>query len=493
MTSQYVWRPQAGTQYAYVGCPVAEIFFGGARGGGKTDASLGRALFRALKYKADFKAHFIRRELTQLEPAIARSKQIYSNFGSFNETKKRWDFNGGGSLHFRYIERDADAEKFQGDSCTDLYFEEIGNFPDLAPLLKLKGILRSTAGVPSCFCATGNPGGPGHSLVKRRYIDPAPLGWTVIPEKDELTGLVEERIYIPSRITDNKLLMKNDPGYLSRLARTGSAALVRAWLNGDFDAIEGAFFEKFEKSSHVLRRIGLPRHWNVVRAGDWGSYYPFYFCWGAVASEDWVHPDGAYIPKGAIVVFNEWYGSRDHNNVGLKMPAADVGEEVARRDRQMGVKPTIQVMDPSAFKQDGGPSVAERMAKATNGKVFFHRADNRIQAKNGAMGGWDVMRERINGVEFTDEVSIPTLFFMDNCVDAIRTIPALQHDPSNPEKLMGVEDHPADAIRYMCMSRPWEAKSPVKPKLTQDFRSMTLDQLWASHSKSKTSSASWRV
>jgi hypothetical protein len=46
--------------------------------------------------------------------------------------------------------------------------------------------LRSSAGVPAGFRATGNPGGPGHQWVKARYIDPAPLGNRLI--RDEQTG-----------------------------------------------------------------------------------------------------------------------------------------------------------------------------------------------------------------------------------------------------------------------------------------------------------------
>ena len=42
-----VWRPQAGPQKALIDCPLSEIFFGGARGGGKTDGVLGKWSFDA--------------------------------------------------------------------------------------------------------------------------------------------------------------------------------------------------------------------------------------------------------------------------------------------------------------------------------------------------------------------------------------------------------------------------------------------------------------
>ena len=95
---------------------------------------------------------------------------------------------------FAYLERDADADMYQGHNYTRVYVEEVGNFPSPAPVMKLMATLRSGAGVPVDLRATGNPGGPGHQWVKARYIDPAPLGNRII--RDPVTGL--ERVFIPS-------------------------------------------------------------------------------------------------------------------------------------------------------------------------------------------------------------------------------------------------------------------------------------------------------
>ena len=98
------------------------------------------------------------------------------------------------------------------------------------------------------------------------------------------------------------------------------------------------------------------------------------------------------------------------------------------------------MLDPSAFIQDGGPSIAERMGTGSRGKVWFRRADNRRVHKTGgcANGGWDVMRWRMEGND--DGHAMMVVF--STAVDFIRTVPFLQHDPDRPEDVMtDSEDH----------------------------------------------------
>lgn len=330
--------------------------------------------------------------------------------------------------------------------------------------------------MPVCFSSTGNPGGVGQAAVKRRYIDPAPGGWQIIKERDEFTGLISERIYIPSRITDNQLLLRNDPGYLARLAQTGSEALVKAWLDGDFDAVEGAFFHEWSQFRHVIGQCPLPAHWTRFRSMDWGSFYPFYVGWFAYAAESWLHPSGKLIPQGSLILYREIYGSKANNNVGLKLPADVVGRMIAQND--LNDKIAYGVLDPSAFKQDGGPGNAERMARATEGRVFFRKADNARTGKDGAMGGWDEMRSRLRGIEIKgSNDTLPTLYIMDNCPTPIRIIPLAQHKKDHLEDLEIPEAHCLDAIRYGCMSRPWGQPLPPPMGPLRDIRDATFDEL----------------
>ena len=366
-----------------------------------------------------------------------------------------WRFPGGARLRFAYLEHDADADAYQGHGYTRVYVEEIGTFPRAAPVLKLMATLRSGAGVPVGFRATGNPGGPGHHWVKARYIDPAPLGWQVIaePHRNPWSGetVARERVYIPSRVTDNRYL---GAGYVANLQMSGPPQLVRAWLDGDWSVIDGAFFPEWSNARHVVRPFAVPADWLRFRSGDWGSASPFSFGWWAVVGDDFTMDEGV-LPRGALVRYREWYGAAAPN-VGLKLPAEAVADHIRELERHDG-RITYGVLDPAAFASDGGPSIAERMARRG---VHFRPADNARVAQRGALGGWDQLRARLVG-----EGGRPGIYVFSTCADTIRTLPALQHDAGRPEDVdSDGEDHAADEVRYACMSRPWLPRRVMSPR-----------------------------
>jgi hypothetical protein len=87
----------------------------GARGGGKTDGMLGEWIQHADKYGEHAIGLMLRRTRTELIETIERSRAIYSLMGwKYNETDKMWRATNGARLRFAYLERDADAELYQG-------------------------------------------------------------------------------------------------------------------------------------------------------------------------------------------------------------------------------------------------------------------------------------------------------------------------------------------------------------------------------------------
>lgn len=490
MEYEVVWEPQAGPQTALLAAPHFEVFFGGARGGGKTDGMLGEWISHQDQYGGNCIGLMVRRERTQLIETIERSRQMFLPLGAkFHEQEKLWRFPNGSRLRFAYLERDSDAEMYQGHSYTRIYVEEIGTFPNPGPIFKLMATLRSGYGVPCGFRATGNPGGPGHQWVRARYIDPAPLGWQEIKEdfvnpwtKERVT---RERIYIPSKLQDNRFLGSD---YVANLQMVGNAQLVRAWLEGDWSVIEGAFFPEFSEAKHVLAPFHIPDTWLRFRSGDWGSARPFSIGWWAVVGDDYrINSSGTVVslPRGALVRYREWYGA-SAPNTGLKLPAEDVADGIVSRetdeprglDGRSGI--SYGVMDPAAFSSDGGPSIAERMAGR---KVYFRRADNARVSSRGAMGGWDQVRARLIG-----DGERPMIYFFSTCRDTIRTLPALQHDANKPEDVdTSAEDHSPDEVRYACMSRPYIKTIPERPEQriisVGSGNQVRLEDLWDNQPK----------
>jgi hypothetical protein len=468
-----LWSPQPGPQTALLECPIFEVFYGGARGGGKTESSIGDWLQHSSLYGEGAIGIFFRRKLVQLAEVIARTKQIFPKLGAkYNEQQKTWTMANGARLKFAYLEKDADAEEYQGHNYTRVYVEEVTNFPSPAPIDKLRATLRSGTGVPVGMRLTGNPGGAGHNWVKKRYIDPNPRGYQVIAEECEieLDGAKQivslSRVFIPSKIGDNQLLMRNDPTYILRLRQSGSEALVKAWLEGNWDIVDGAFFDEWDELTHVLpteaflalRNPGM----TFFRAFDWGSAKPFSVGWYALLDKEYLLGERR-LPKGALVKYREWYGSTGPNK-GLKMTADLVAQGIVNRER--GERIRYGVADPSIFIRDGGPSIGETMAIH---KCAWRRADNKRKA------GWEQLRQRLVG-----QLGLPMLYFCDACEDTIRTLPTLQHDDTDPEDLdTEAEDHAADETRYAVMSRPWVPRvtpvaGPNLPKLPGQF---TINEL----------------
>ena len=263
-----VWVPNPGPQTLLVTCPIWDVLYGGARGGGKTDGLLGDFIGfsirigqakenpaawpgEQLRPQAHARGLIVRRTYDELDEAVARSHEILGPLNArWVPSKYTWQLPWGGFLKMRYLQRDADAARYQGHSYNWLAVDEAGNFPSPDPIKKLTATLRDRNGVPVRKRMSANPGGPGHGWLKADYVDPATPGSVHL---DPDTGL--PRVYIPSKLTDNLALQINDPGYATRLRGSGPAWLVQAWLNGDWNAApEGGII----RAAWLRRYVELP-------------------------------------------------------------------------------------------------------------------------------------------------------------------------------------------------------------------------------------------
>lgn len=414
-------------------------------------------------------------------------------------------FWNGSRIYLCHCKAENDVYKYQGAEIHVLLIDELTHFSEaqyrfLRNRVRMVGITLPPEYVgkfPRILCGS-NPGNTGHLWVKTTFITGTmPLAIRKMPPSEG--GMLRQ--FIPARLDDNPSMAKDDPSYIDRLSGLGSASLVKAMKDGDWDVVEGAFFDEWSNHQHVIAPFAIPTHWLRFRSGDWGSSSPFSIGWWAVVGDDFklrslpgnVEGDRERIssgqplasvrprvlPRGALVRYRELYGKK-----GGKLTAEQVGAAIVKAERD-DLKIDYGVLDPSTFDTNGGPSIAERL----NGVLLkakrpaFHEADNSRVSKQdgpdrgGHMGGWDMVRARLIGTATKREEDLqvdwatgrPMIYFFSTCVDTIRTVPVLQHDPHRAEDLdTHAEDHAADDIRYACLSRPWVKSLTPAQKESRD-------------------------
>lgn len=486
--------------------PATEILYGGAAGGGKSHLMRVAAIIWCSMIPG-LQVYLFRRIREDLiknhmeGPKGFRSLlAAWEQSGFVKIVEDEIRFWNGSKIYLCHCKDEKDRFKYQGAEIHVLLIDELTHFTDKIYRF-LRGRVRAVGlpplppeyqgRFPRIICGS-NPGNIGHVWVKAAFIhNVEPYNIRLMP--DEEGGMLRQ--YIPARLNDNPSMAKDDPLYRARLRGLGSESLVRAMEDGDWDVIEGAFFEEWESKRHVIRPFVIPAYWTHFRSLDWGSAAPFSVGWWAVVSDDYRHPDGLILPRGALVRYREWYGKKDDNNTGLKLTADEVGAGIARRSMDDPI-PTYGVADPSAYAQNGGPSIMERLRNAERDYLALNKpglnatpwrkADNARVAFEGHMGGWDQMRARLKGMKTDDCPDGPAMIYcFSTCTDSIRTIPVLQHDENRPEDLStNMEDHAADEWRYACMSRPYVTAQPA-PQQPISTRPPTFDELMAEQKRKR--------
>ena len=398
-------------------------------------------------------------------------------------------FHNGSRIYLCHCKDEKDVYKYQGAEIHVLLIDELTHFTEAMYRFLRNRVRMVGLTIPAAFSgafprilAGANPGNIGHLFVKSTFVDGTET-YDIRQMPPEEGGM--RRQFIPALLEDNPSMAADDPGYEARLHGLGSEALVQAMRYGNWDVVEGAFFDCWEPRRHIVRPFMVPPSWLRFMSGDWGSAKPFSFGWWAVVNEAFQaeSKDGQrlVLPRGCMVRYREWYGATKKPNEGLKLHAGEVARGLLEREKADSVRPTYRVLDPAAFAENGGESIAAAMQgeKLDGRSLVFKPADNARVPQRGAMGGWDQMRGRLKG----DEDGAPMIVCFSTCHDSIRTIPALQHDAARPEDLdSDGEDHAADDWRYGCMSRPWVRP---QPKMTRPPA--------AGYRPARTGGASWRV
>ena len=258
-----VWRPQP-RQAEFMSRPEPEALYGGAAGGGKSDALVIEALRQV--HIPHYRALILRKTNPQLSDLVDKSQVYYHRAfpqAQYNATAHVWNFPSGAKIYFGSMQYTKDRTNYQGKAFDFIGFDELTHFEWEEYSYMMSRNRPTGPGTRVYMRATTNPGGIGHGWVKARFITPAPPGtpiteeYTVkLPDGTE-QKLQRARVFIPSSIFDNPALLANDPGYLASLASMPEAE-KQALLYGSWDSFSGQVFTEWRNDpKHYEDSAGL--------------------------------------------------------------------------------------------------------------------------------------------------------------------------------------------------------------------------------------------
>lgn len=446
-TGRVIWTPQP-RQVCFMRRLEDEALYGGAAGGGKSDCALAEAL-RQVDIP-HYRGLILRKTYPQLSELIDRSHEIYLPFcrdAVYKDTKRVWVFPSGAKIYFGSLAHEKDKYNYQGKRFDFIDFDELTQFTyDEYSYLFSRN--RSNGAGTRCYIrAQANPGGIGHGWVKERFITPAPP-MTTIWESFKIympDGTISERkrsrVFVPSTVFDNRILLENNPEYLTRLASLPEKERA-ALLYGDWDSFSGQVFTEWRNDpdgysdrvgTHVISPFRIPSDWKVIRGFDWGYSRPFSVGWYAEDNE------------GRLYRIRELYGCNGTPNEGVRWDASRIAREIRRieqEDVNLAGRLIRGVADPAIYQKNGGESIGEIMEKQC---VYWDRADNsRIAGK-----------AQVHNRLCFDDRGMPNLYVFSTCRNFIRTFPCLVYDTTDVEDVdTSGENHIYDELRYVCMERP---------------------------------------
>jgi hypothetical protein len=283
-------------QRAFVELDCLEGMYGGAAGGGKSDALLMAGLEFA--HVPGYAAILFRRTYTELalpEAIMARSHEwLGGTDAHWDGDRKQWRFPSGASLSFGYLDGQKDHHRYQSAAFQFIGFDELTQFPELhyrylfSRLRKTKA--KALEVVPLRMRSATNPGGPGHEWVKARWGIPDDVDFSQVYSH-------QGRVFVPARRTDNAHL--DHDTYQRALAELDSVTREQLdkgrWVRDTSGLVYSDFSDKLV--APALPKLPDGERWTYLLACDFGVVDPTAFA---------VHAFSKHEPANWVVEAEEW-------------------------------------------------------------------------------------------------------------------------------------------------------------------------------------------
>lgn len=293
----YIPHAPTPRQRLFLDLPHREAFYGGAAGGGKSDALLMGALQHV--DVPGYAALILRRTFADLKKPKAlldRAREWLSNTGAtYNSQDHQWIFPSGAILAFGYLQNEADIYQYQSAEYQFIGFDELTQFTE-SQYTFLFSRLRRTEGVdiPLRMRSASNPGGVGAEWVQARFV---PDDWT--PDQAGALRVWEKsgRAFVPARLVDNPYL--DQASYIESLDELDEVTRAQL-LQGDWsirqkgniypawsDGPNGHHVITWTQFAALFGQRRIPSHWLGANGQDWGfDPDPCATVWNFVAAEN---------------------------------------------------------------------------------------------------------------------------------------------------------------------------------------------------------------
>lgn len=411
------------------GGPI-EIGYGGARAGGKTFWGIAQVGADDCQRFPGLKCLVLRKVGKALREGVTDLLQR-----TLGGLPYRWIpsdqtvyFPNGSRMLLGHFQKESDIDAYLGLEYDLILIEEATTLSASKRKMILTCLRTSKPGWrPRCYSTT-NPGGVGHAWYKQGIVDPHRRGAGYAPWQGQ-TGATR---YIPATVDDNAFVNADYRGRLDTL--TGWQ--LRAWRYGDWDIAAGQYFTTFRREAHVVEPFSIPAAWRVWGSLDYGFTHYTVFQVHAEDGDGGRYTVGEHAARGWIV----------------ERQAQAFGELLSRlRIRRERLWKIVAGADVFSKKQNGATIAGDYKSHGYALK----------KANTDRVNGWGEMLRLLGDVEAG---IAPKWQIFATCGRLIECLPALQHDPHNPEDVLKWDtdedgmggDDPADTARYglMALWRP---------------------------------------